>query len=148
MSVVWLTACQSLQNKSTNVCATITPESAENYSFENTRWTLYNSIDTKKVYWNDSVLEFTSQISERNKKKIEGTFTWYANGSYRGMEYFSGYFIAETGELNFHGDFIEDRKTINPSLYKAKLCNDGRTIALGTWEGHNTVSGKWSASLN
>ena len=154
LSFISLAGCQTTNNYNFNStassfkCTSITPESAYNYSFKNTKWTLFHSEDSRNDSWDNSVLEFTSEITDGKKKHISGNFIWYLDGDYRGKEYFSGQFISETGELTFQGSFIKDRNAINPSLYRAILCDVGKTITSGTWEAANTVPGVWSASLN
>lgn len=146
--LIVLVGCQTSQQTIIGSCIPIKPDKAHSYSFQNTEWTIFDSTDIQGNSWNDSTLVFTSQAIEGEKRKINGYFKWYLADVFRGKEYFSGYYMTESSELMFQGSYIENRKSINPSLYKARLCGDGKTISLGTWSAPNTVPGKWSASLD
>jgi len=142
-----LGGCQTIQITNRLYCAPISPDSARNYSFVNTRWKLFNAEDEQGLFWNNSSLVFSSQQSEKNRTILTGYFEWRANGTYLGREDFSGYFLADNGAIVLEGKHIENRKIMTSATYQAVLCRDRKTLSRGKWSSPSSIPGKWSASL-
>ena len=82
--------------------------------------------------WDESTLEFTSQIASGADFDIEGYFDWVGSGGQSGRELFQGtYFSDDT--LMFSGYQLIDPVGILLGNYAGLVTPDGNTI-VGDWD--------------
>jgi len=100
--------------------------------------------------WDDTVLKFTSQITDGSDFNLTGYFDWVGSNGGFGKEVFEGILFSD-GSLTLTGLRLEPHPVLGgPSgigitTYAAQVANDGNSIINGTWAGSATTRGTWEA---
>jgi hypothetical protein len=114
-------------------------------------WTLFKSVDAQGTDWSNSTLKFTTQQETPDGLRLAGFFDWRAQGKIAGREYVVGNYVAQSKQLFVEGQATQNmaKKPLALTSFSAKLTDDGRRLADGTWGStpgrQASVPGRWEA---
>ena len=114
-------------------------------------WTLFKSADAQGTDWSNSTLKFTTQQETPDGLRLTGFFDWRAGGKIAGREYVVGNYVAQSKQLFVEGQATQNmaKKPLALTSFSAKLTDDGRRLADGTWGStpgrQASVPGRWEA---
>ena len=103
----------------------------------------WNIIGADSDMWNNSTLQFESQVLNGEHYDVTGFFLWENNASTKfGKEVFEGTLLSDR-TFTLDGHLVGETVGIASSQYTGVVSEDGSKITEGTWNG-----GTWSASRN
>jgi len=114
-------------------------------------WTVFDSVDDKGYDYRGSTIKFRSQRETPHGLKLTGSFEWMLdNQIVLGEEHFVAHYEVATRQLYIEGRYVNSPTgQLDIGSFSARLSDDGRKLAEGTWG--NTpnrqagVPGSWNA---
>lgn len=108
---------------------------------------IISATDISGLTWDNSTLNFESQIADGSNYLLEGYFNWVGSNGAFGRENFTGTLFSDN-TLQLAGfELVAPTSGIVTASYFGILASSGTEIVNGSWDGSGIPSDDWSAVL-
>lgn len=101
--------------------------------------------DNAGITWNDSTIDFQTQIADGDNWLLTGQFYWIGSNGAFGGENFTGTLYLDSSLELFGFELVPPTLGIVLGSYFATLGASGNEILNGSWDGSGIPSDDWSA---